>query len=288
MYDCQRVEEARRDAERFLYANMPSWDLSNNGTLAGGILPLTVNLSLAARRHFSWAADVPHDIWRDYVLPYASVNEARTDWRQLLTSILSPLLQNKTSQPQDIGQVVATVNRLLWLAVRPQGPIVFKSAQTPLIYDPMSTITFGYASCTGVSILLVDALRAVGVAARLVGTPAWHGKVSAGNHNWVEVWLGPGRGLAGEDWSFVEAQPAGPGESLDNPCDKWFCNPLHFDSKTETFAARFRRQQNMTVFPMAWDAQNREVPGVDRSTFYNKLCGSCQALRPTGYRIEHI
>ena len=27
--------------------------------------------------------------------------------------------------------------------------VTFKSSQTPLIFDPMSTLVFGYASCTG-------------------------------------------------------------------------------------------------------------------------------------------
>ena len=47
--------------------------------------------------------------------------------------------------------------------------------RTPHIYDPMSTLLYGYASCTGVSILFVDALRTIGIPARVVGTPAWHG-----------------------------------------------------------------------------------------------------------------
>ena len=71
--------------------------------------------------------------------------------------------------------------------------------KTPLIMDVMSTITFGFASCTGVSIMFVDALRAVGVPARLVGTPAWNGMIQNGNHNWVEVYTGPEAG-----WSFME------------------------------------------------------------------------------------
>jgi hypothetical protein len=100
----------------------------------------------------------------------------------------------------------------------------------------MSVITFGFASCTGVSILYVDALRSVGVPARLVGTPAWKGVASNGNHNWVEVFLGDG-------WYFNEAYPAGPGETFDKPCDKWFCNSGNFNPNdsltTQVFAAKF-------------------------------------------------
>merc|ERR1711862_699566 len=125
----------------------------------------------------------------------------------------------------DIPEVLSILNGQLWSVLRPNNSAIkFKSEQTPLIYDPMSVIDYGYASCTGVSIMLVDALRSVGIPARIAGTPAWHGNASIGNHNWVEVWLGKGKGLHGDDWSFIEAEPAGPGENLTNPCNKWFCN----------------------------------------------------------------
>ncbi len=59
----------------------------------------------------------------------------------------------------------------------------------------------------------VDALRAVGIPARLAGTPAWNQAVQHGNHNWVEVWVDGA-------WQFIEARPAGGGETFTNPCDK--------------------------------------------------------------------
>ena len=52
-----------------------------------GILLATVQQALQVRQKFSWAAKVPEEVWRDYVLPYASVNEARWGW--LETSIFS-------------------------------------------------------------------------------------------------------------------------------------------------------------------------------------------------------
>ena len=79
----------------------------------------------------------------------------------------------------------------------------------------MSTLLYGYASCTGVSILFVDALRTIGIPARVVGTPAWHGDHAQGNHNWVEVFVGDPRGEpwadpdTGQSWAFIEALPAG-------------------------------------------------------------------------------
>ena len=85
-------------------------------------------------------------------------------------------------------------NSSLWQNV---GGVKFHSGQTPLIFDPVSTVAFGYASCTGVSTTYIAALRVAGVPARLVGTPAWLGDPAKGNHNWVEVWVDG-------EWAFVD------------------------------------------------------------------------------------
>ncbi|CAK9070226.1 TGc domain-containing protein [Durusdinium trenchii] len=270
-FHCEAFEEAWKRAEAFLNDNMPPWDLLNRGTLQLGLLPATVTQALQVRQNFSWAAEVPEEIWLNYVLPYASVNEARTDWRRLLFEALKI-----DAAKRSLAEVTQLVNEKLWSAVRNDTTIVFKAQQTPLIYDTMSAIAFGYASCTGLSIMFLDALRSVGVPARLVGTPAWHGTFADGNHNWVEIWLGHGSGLFGEAWTFLEASPAGPGEHLLNPCDKWFCNPSHFDGKTMSFAAKFdREKEKFNYYPMAWDMENKDIPGVNRTDFYNSICSKC-------------
>jgi len=252
---------------------MPPWDAVNAGTLEPGILNVTVELALQARQSHAWAADVPWTVFKDWVLPYASTNEARTDWRRLFRTTLAPLVVNATSRKE----AVQILNRQLWSALRPWGPIVFKSQQTPLIYDPMSTLAYGFASCTGISIVLVDALRSVGVPARLTGTPAWNGDVDVGNHNWVEVWLGDEIELEEEGWAFMEGAPAG-GGSLSDPCTKWFCSPSKM-AGTSVFAARFDRQTNKTFYPMSWDLGNRNVPGVNRTAYYRGACARCGSRR---------
>lgn len=278
--DCQSLEEATKEAQTFLESNMPPWDVENLETLREGILGPTLTVSLDARDDFPWAESVPKDIWQNYVLPYANVNEPRVDWWTLFSSKLPPLVQNPLFEAANISDVVLILNTQLWSVLRPnRTEIHFKSEQTPLIYDPMSVITYGYASCTGVSIMLVDALRSVGVPARLAGTPAWNGNVSHGNHNWVEIWLGPGKGLHGEAWAFIESNPAGPGETLTNPCDKWFCNPAHFDNNTQAFTPQFDRKTNATIYPMAWDLENQNIPGVNRTAYYNALCQPCGGAR---------
>lgn len=65
---------------------------------------------------------------------------------------------------------------------------------------PSDSIAQGKASCTGLSILLADACRAVCVPARVVSV-RWPHK--AGNHTWVECWDGTA-------WRFVGADEPDP------------------------------------------------------------------------------
>jgi hypothetical protein len=276
---CLPLDVAYTAAYNFLVAGLPSWDRTNAASLGFhsadkpgvdglelGLATLGINISLATKRTRPWAWDMPQDIFNEYVVTYAHVNEARTNWRPFLTSVVDTIL--KDNHPRSTVEVVDVINANLWDSGLLGNNVVFKSSQTPLIYDPMSTIVFGHASCTGVSILFADALRAAGVPARIAGTPAWNGKPENGNHNWVEVYL-----VATGKWHFIEALVAGPGEQLNNPCSMWFCSPAKMVNWTRVFAARWR--PGGKVFPMAWDPANVEVAGEDRTQYYREACRKC-------------
>ena len=62
--------------------------------------------------------------------------------------------------------------------------------------SPSESIEQGMATCTGLSILLVDACRSVGVPARAAGVANWHDQ--RGNHTWVEI-------HDGQRWRFLGA-----------------------------------------------------------------------------------
>jgi len=286
---CQPFQAAQAEALDYLRENMFPFDKPNADTLfEDGLAVPTAQIALTARTKFEWAASVPKQVWQDAVLPYAVVNEARTDWRKLLWDHVSPIVATAANS-SSLADIFYLVNTKLWSTLGSFSgtkSIVFRSEQTPLIYDPMSTMLYGYASCTGISLLLVDALRTVGVPARLVGTPAWHGEQKNGNHNWVEVWLGinstiAGAGTSGDGWAFIEGAPAGGGEKLDSPCDKWFCNPAHFNhSGTKVFSTKFDRTTTAGSaaddhYPMAWDLANHDIMGEDRSDLYEAACNAC-------------
>jgi hypothetical protein len=46
-----------------------------------GLIGPTIQLSLDAKVMYPWTDDLPKHIFFDYVLNYANLNEARTNWR---------------------------------------------------------------------------------------------------------------------------------------------------------------------------------------------------------------
>lgn len=309
-YDCVAMPAAYDEALLYLKKNMPSFDRINAGSLGLGnseessvgyglnigVANYGANLTLSTKSTYPWAAALPKELFMEYVLPYGNVNEARTNWRPLFEeatrSILSPYCAEY--EVLTVSQVVQLINSELWSAGAfgaGSNSIVFQSDSTPLIYDPMSMLAFGYASCTGVSIFFVDALRAAGIAARVAGTPAWNGDINNGNHNWLEVWnpdCTTTTTIAASThashatktpattgcWQFIEGAPAGAGETLENPCDKWFCSPGKFANGTQVFAARFD-QRAAVRYPLAWDLSNDAIPGEDVTDYYQHLCNKC-------------
>ena len=279
--------------------------------LGNGLVGPTVALALDAKVQYKYTDNLQPDIFFEYVLNYANLNEARTNWRPLIvnalkfnesdlyhSSILKRTTVNNTitngvdADDDDdnddavaIAAVTRWVNTHLWtkLARHEDEPIYFKSSQTPLIFDPMSIIAFGYASCTGTSILFSNGLRACGIAARVVGTPAWYGNRTNGNHNWVEVYVpnNNNNNEGGGEWKFLEPSPAlAHVDTLDDdPCNRWFCDPSRYPS-SKVYAAKLSNTTTTTpttegYFPLAWEWDCHDVPAEDRTDYYTRVCGSC-------------
>ena len=247
--------------------------------LSDGIANITVHMALDAKIQYPWTRNIPMDIYQEYVVNFVNVNEARNNWRPIFHTITNKIVTNNKlmNQTTTIADVVRVINRDVWLLLGGgKKALYFKAGQTPLIYDPMSIMVYGYGSCTGLSIVLVNALRSVGVPARLVGTPAWWGNVEKGNHNWVEVYDND------KKWKFLEPAYGDYGtnhaDNLErNPCQRWFCHKQRFGPHTGTkvFAARYDQTNKKTFYPMPWCPSNKDVPGEERTTYYQQVCGKC-------------
>lgn len=64
--------------------------------------------------------------------------------------------------------------------------------------SPKEAMAENMATCTGLSIILTDAFRSVGIPSRLAGTAMWTN--FKGNHTWSEV-------LVANEWQFIEYYP---------------------------------------------------------------------------------
>lgn len=118
-------------------------------------------------------------------------------------------------------------------------------------------MAFHYASCTGEAILLVNALRAVGVPARMVGTPCWNDGVG-GNHDWVEVWFD-------NAWSFTEPENTSFNNTWFYPYPAKYAVPGY---QYGIFAASYVYQPGYTHFPMTWAPNDPTCHGIDVTESY--------------------
>ncbi len=235
---------AQREAIAFLLVNMPDRDLKS---LTADFLQNNVALAFEAREKMPWAAAVPMEIFLDAVLPYSNLNERRDEWRTDFARRFAPLVKDcKTA-----GEAAQLLNCKIFDLLN----VHYHATKRPKPdQSPYESTEAHFASCSGLSILLVDACRSVGIPARVAGTPLWAD--ASGNHTWVEVWDG--------QWRFVGAAEPGPFNKT------WFADMAAKadDSKPENriYAASFRRTK--LPFILVWDPNSTDYSSVDVTSYY--------------------
>jgi hypothetical protein len=268
----ERAPEAQREGIQFLLANMPPRDLR---TLSAGFLLEHLSLAYKAMQEAPWAKSIPSEVFLNDVLPYASVTEQRDNWRQRLYDISLPLVKD-CKTPAEAGQAL---NRQLFKLLN----VKFSTKRRAPDQGPFETMETGVATCTGLSILLVDACRAVGVPARVAGTPLWSN--NSGNHTWVEIWDG--------DWHFTGAAEQSP-EGLDRG---WFVGnasqAVKDDPSHAIYASSFKKTG--LPFPLSWARRADYVSAVNVTDRYTAKAKPVEAPglrlavdvfdRPVGERV---
>ncbi len=239
------ASDATREPMAYLIANMPDADLQQ---LSADFLRENVELAVHASLTAPWKLDLTGAVFLDGVLPYACINEKRERWRKEFAARCAPLVAGCKTP----GAAALRLNEKIF----PLFGVEYHASKRPKPdQSPSESIAAKFASCTGLTILLVDACRAVGVPARLVGTPQWSDR--KGNHTWAEIW-------DGDRWRSIGAhEPAGLDQGWYREpaarCVGW--SPLH-----AIYAASFRR--TTTPYPLVWAPQNASVSALNITAAY--------------------
>lgn len=224
------VPADQRAGMEYLIRYMPERDLRE---LSADYLLENVAYAYEAWRKAPWHAHVSEEIFLNDILPYASINERRDRWRKDFYE----RFREQVAGIETPGAAAVKLNQTIF----GQLNVKYSTRRRKADQSPYESIESGLASCSGLSVLLIDACRAVGVPARFAGTPRWTD--NSGNHSWVEVW--------DNGWHFTgAAEPAG--DALDQG---WFIDRASKADRDNPRYAIFATSYRPTPqpFPLVWD-----------------------------------
>ena len=243
----RKVPKVHRAGMEGLIKHMPEQDLKN---VTSDFLLENCELAYKAWKEASWGREIPEDVFFEYVLPFANLNEKRESWRKDFYYRFSGIMRNSASS----YQAAASLNNKMFEMVG----VKYSTKRSKADQAPYESMETGLASCTGLSILLIDACRSIGVPARFVGTPMWYN--NSGNHSWVEIW--------DNGWHVTgAAEPTG--DELNNV---WFSglasSAVEGHPKYGIFAATWADSE--IHFPMDWLQGVDSYNAVDVTASYIK------------------
>jgi len=255
---------------KFLLVTMPAADW---GKLPPDFLAVNIREALAARRAHAWAAKVPWPLFLNDVLPYACLDEPREAWRADFRRRFGAMVKDARSRDE--------AARIVNARIQEETGVRYNTKRRAPNQSPADSMRQGMASCSGLSILLCDAFRAVGLPARVAGVPTW--TTINGNHNWVEVWLGAD-GAAAADAPLTPPEAAAWAQAWRvteyNPDPKGWDHAWFMERAAAADPARPETRIYATSwhptglsFPMVWHLASRQVHGVDRTAAYHALAG---------------
>ena len=231
----------------WLITHMPKQDLKE---LSAEFLLNNCTLAYEAWHKAPWKEEISEEIFFDAILPYASVNERRENWRLDFRDRFAEI----TKDAKTPSEATVLLNQNIYDMVG----VKYSTKRPKADQSPFESINAGLASCSGLSILLIDACRSAGVPARFVGTPLWYNE--SGNHSWVEVW--------DNGWHFTGgAEPTG------NELDKgWFLDSASKATKGDSRHAIFAVTWNESDrhFPLVWLPDDKTYGAVDVTDRYTR------------------
>lgn len=243
----KEVPRNEREGMAFLISYMSERDAKS---LSADFLLENVEYAYKARAEFPWAKEVPDSVFLNDVVAYANLNENRESWRKDFYE----RFKKYVAPCKTMREAIDSVNK----NVRDELLVDYNTKREKPDQAPYESMRQHMASCSGLSILLTDAFRAVGIPSRVAGTPAWHD--DRGNHNWNEVWIDG-------QWRFTEYYPS---DDLDQ---SWFLTDagkaIKEDVRKAIYAASFK--PTGCYFPLVWDEDIRYVHAENVTDRYTSL-----------------
>lgn len=243
--------EEGREAAQFLAAHRPPRDAAIDPEL---VLE-NIDWALRVRGAFPWAESVDDHLFLNDVLPYAHLDEVRERWRPRLHGLALDL----AGDAQTAEEAAQAINEGLWRTVG----VAYSTQRERANQGPLQTIESGIASCTGLSILLANACRSIGIPARVVGIASWPGR--GGNHAWVEI-------HDGTEWRFT-----GAAEHDRRGLDRvwfldWLVGAVPDHERYGVWASSWA--ETGRHYPLVWNFGDRTVPAIDTTTRYLRAAES--------------
>ena len=220
-----------------------------------------VRYALKARNEIPWKDQISEDLFLRYILPYWSVNEKRDPWRKFFYDKFMPGVRGLKTPSEAVKYLNDHVFKEL--------NVTYDAVKRPKAdQSAMESIAASYASCTGLSVILLNACRACGVPARFVGCPQWTDR--SGNHSWIEFW--------DDQWIYEGASSSDPrnrswvGDKVKEATE---------DSLTGgVWAVTPEPQRDGAFFVLPWKPSDRSYPAVPLRAFYlDKGMMSCDLSR---------
>ncbi len=177
----------QKEGMAFLISYMPERDLT---TLKADFLLENVEYAYKARKKYTWCANLPDSIFLNEVLPYANISEDRDAWRKDFFYRFAKYADKEDNMVDAIMSIARNI--------KDEVDVEYNTKRSRVDISPFQAMKEHMATCSGLSILLTDAYRAVGIPSRLAGTAMWTN--FKGNHTWSEVWVD-------EQWQFIEYYP---------------------------------------------------------------------------------
>ncbi len=113
------------------------------------------------------------------LVPVQVLDEAPCNWRPVLEPIFRPVVKDCANAREMTLTIASRIGELT-------GVFYSMERRHPCM-NALEALEEKKVSCSGQSILLVCALRSVGIPARAVGVQTWNHV--QGNHTWVEAWF---------------------------------------------------------------------------------------------------